>query len=519
MHQVSSLWKAIIIVFISSFCVMVTELIAARILAPYIGVSLYTWTSIIGVILAGIALGNYLGGKVADRYPSSLILAAIFFIGGLLTVAVLPATKIVTDGDWFGTLPVIWNFTLKTSLIFFLPAIVLSMVTPMVIKLTLANLEKTGGVVGTIYACSTAGSILGTFMTGFYFIIWFGVNAIVWLIAASLIVTGLITLFLWKTGNRFKFSLKNLIIWTSIIELVAVYFILFSIRDHWQQEYTEESNYHTIRVIPAGKNVKILALDKMIHSYTDPDDPTHIFYEYVNFFAEMVNYITGENKAPSLLHLGGGGYTFPRYMETVYPQSTNDVVEIDPLVTDVAYKELGVPLDTSITTYNEDARLFLIRSDADKKYDFVIGDVFNDHSTPYHLTTFEFNELVKSHLRNDGMYLINIVDDFTYGRYMASFVHTLKQTFNHVYLFSTNQNMDNADIRTFVIVATDRYIDMDDYTLKVVSGREENASGVPYTEDGLDEYLAQRNPILLTDNYAPTDILVAPVFSKMNAGY
>ena len=517
MRQVSPLWKAIIIVFISSFCVMVIELIAARILAPYIGVSLYTWTSIIGVILAGIALGNYLGGKVADRYPSSLILATIFFIGGLLTIAVLPATKIVTDGDWFGTLPIIWNFTLKTSLIFFLPAIVLSMVTPMVIKLTLANLEKTGGVVGTIYACSTAGSILGTFMTGFYFIIWFGVNMIVWLIAASLIVTGLITLFLWKTGNRFKLSLKNLIIWSSIIELIAVYFILFSIRDHWQEEYTEESNYHTIRVYHGGKNVKILALDKMIHSYTDPDDPTHIFYEYVKIFTEMVNYATGDNIAPSLLHLGGGGYTFPRYMETVYPQSINDVVEIDPLVTEVAYKELGVPRDTSITTYNEDARLFLIQLDAENKYDYIIGDVFNDQSTPYHLTTFEFNELVKSHLKNDGMYLINIVDDFTYGRYMASFVHTLKQTFNYVYLFNTNQNMDDADISTFVIAATDRYIDMDDYNLKVISGREDNDSGVPFSEDELNEYLSQRNPILLTDAYAPTDILVAPLFSKMNA--
>ena len=75
MQQISTLWKSIAIVFISSFCVMVIELIAARILAPYIGVSLYTWTSVIGVILAGIALGNYLGGKIADRYRSPLLLS------------------------------------------------------------------------------------------------------------------------------------------------------------------------------------------------------------------------------------------------------------------------------------------------------------------------------------------------------------------------------------------------------------------------------------------------------------
>jgi len=108
-----------IIVFIGSFCVMVIELIAARILAPHIGVSLYTWTSIIGVILAGIALGNYLGGKIADRYPSYLVLVAIFLFGGLLTIAILPALKIVTSGNWFGGLPVMWDFILKTSCIFF----------------------------------------------------------------------------------------------------------------------------------------------------------------------------------------------------------------------------------------------------------------------------------------------------------------------------------------------------------------------------------------------------------------
>jgi len=130
-------------------------------------------------------LGNYLGGKLADRYPSPLILALILFVGGLLTIAILPATKMVTSGDWFGNFPVMWNFTLKTALIFFLPAIILSMVSPMVIKLALADLGQTGGIVGTIYAFSTAGAILGTFMTGFYFILWFGTRTIIWLVAPA----------------------------------------------------------------------------------------------------------------------------------------------------------------------------------------------------------------------------------------------------------------------------------------------------------------------------------------------
>ncbi|MFC1943506.1 fused MFS/spermidine synthase [Chloroflexota bacterium] len=230
MHRISTLWKANAIAFISSFCVMVIELIAGRILAPHIGVSLYTWTSIIGVILAGIALGNYLGGKIADRRPSVLVLVAIFLVGGLATIAILPATTLVTSSDWFGNLSVMWNFILKTSFIFFLPAFVLSMVSPMVIKLTLADLGRTGGVVGTIYACSTAGAILGTFMTGFYFILWFGTRMIIWVVAAVLILTGIITWLSWKIPGRWNLSLKNFAIWTAMTGVVVTSVILFQFR-------------------------------------------------------------------------------------------------------------------------------------------------------------------------------------------------------------------------------------------------------------------------------------------------
>ncbi|MBU2609113.1 MAG: fused MFS/spermidine synthase, partial [Chloroflexi bacterium] len=264
MHRISTLWKANTIAFISSFCVMVIELIAARLLAPHIGVSLYTWTSIIGIILAGIALGNYLGGKIADRYPSPLLLATMFFVGAALTITILPAIRIVTSDDWFGELPIIWNFMFKTSCIFLLPAIVLSMVSPMVIKLTLADLGKTGGVVGTIYACSTAGAILGTFMTGFYFILWFGTNMIVWLVAIALFLTGVLAWFVWKVPGRWSLSVKNILAWTVMIEMVLASLVLFQFRESWQENYTRESNYFAIRIFDGENNIKVLALDHLV---------------------------------------------------------------------------------------------------------------------------------------------------------------------------------------------------------------------------------------------------------------
>jgi len=497
---------------------MVIELTAARILAPYIGVSLYTWTSVIGVILAGIALGNYLGGKVADRYPSPLVLALILFAGGLVTIAILPITKITTSGDWFGNLPVMWNFILKTAFIFFLPAIILSMVSPMVIKLALDNIGQTGGVVGTIYAFSTAGAILGTFMTGFYLILWFGTRMIVWLVAAIVIITGIITWFFWRIPDRWKLSLKNFIIWIVAMAVVLTSIFLFQFRESWQETYTTESNYFSIRVVDYPGNIKGLWLDNFDQSYVIPEEPTNLIYDYTRVFGEVVRYTTRENPVSRVLHLGGGGYSFPRYMETVYLGSINEVVEIDPAVTRIAHEELGLPLGTSIKTYNQDARLFLIQRKVGYKYDIVIGDVFNDYSIPYHLTTLEFNKLVKSNMNANGIYLVNI-NDYPLGRFMPSFIHTLKQAFNYVYLFSVGERWGHVKDDTFVVTADDRVIaatdyriDLADYRKFVTEGGRIISCGYPLDEDQVEGYLANRDPILLTDDHAPTDILIAPIF-------
>lgn len=511
MYRIPTLWKANAIVFISSFCVMVIELVASRILAPYIGVSLYTWTSIIGVILAAIALGNYLGGKVADRYPLPLVLATIFFVGGLSTIAILPVTKLIASGNWFGNLPVMCDFVLKTFFIFFLPAFILSMVSPMVIKLTLADLGQTGGVVGTIYACSTAGAILGTFLTGFYLILWFGTRVIIWQVAVVLLLMGVITWFSWRVPERWRPSLKNFIIWLTITEVIVIYILLYQFRGLWQESYTKESNYYSIRVTEKTGNIKMLFLDRLLHSYVVPDQPAVLIYDYLQVFGEVVSYLARENLAPSVLYLGGGGYSFPRYMEVIYPGSVNEVVEIDPAVTQVAYQELGLPPDTSIKTYNQDARFFLIQRKTGEKYDIVIGDVFSDRSTPYHLTTLEFDRLVKANMKADGVYLVNIVDDYTRGKYLPSFLHTLKQVFKNVYLFTTEGSWEEVGTDTFVIIATDRPIDLVAYLEFVTQDVKRKAIGTPHDEVKLEKYLAERESILLTDDHAPTDILVAPL--------
>src|SRR5438045_9559864 len=94
------MWISCLLAFISSACTLVIEIIAGRIMAPYIGVSLYTWTSIIGVVLAGMSVGNFVGGAVADRFASRRTLGLIVIAGGVATLSILVVTHALVGGTF-----------------------------------------------------------------------------------------------------------------------------------------------------------------------------------------------------------------------------------------------------------------------------------------------------------------------------------------------------------------------------------------------------------------------------------
>ncbi|MBN1400383.1 MAG: fused MFS/spermidine synthase [Anaerolineae bacterium] len=186
------LWRPNLIVFISNACIMVLELVAERVIAPHVGVSLYTWTSIIGVVLAGMSLGNYVGGRLADRSASARQLGLIFLLGGLTSLLTLITSRldIVAALQW----PLLLEIVLLITLLFFLPAAILGTVSPIVAKLALRDLAHTGRTVGKIYAAGTVGSILGTLATGFVLTALFGTHRIIWGVGVVLLAMGLIFL-------------------------------------------------------------------------------------------------------------------------------------------------------------------------------------------------------------------------------------------------------------------------------------------------------------------------------------
>jgi len=179
------LWAATLIVFISSACMMTLELVAGRIVAPYVGVSLYTWTSVIGIILAGMSLGNYIGGRLADRWASYRLLGILFLLGGLTSIGVLLVDTLGTrlPNEW----PIVIRIIILVTALFFIPSTLLGTISPVVTKLAVLDLARTGSTVGRISAAGTAGSIIGTFATGFLLIAWFGTHAIIWGVAVVLL--------------------------------------------------------------------------------------------------------------------------------------------------------------------------------------------------------------------------------------------------------------------------------------------------------------------------------------------
>jgi len=499
LYLVKSL-KPYLIVFIASMCGMIIEIVAARILAPSIGVSLYTWTSIIGIVLAGISIGNYLGGRLADRFPSPTTLGFILLASGIFSLFVLPLLKVLPDA--VRTLSFIPQIIILTTALFFLPSLILGMVSPTVIKLRLQNLAQTGNVVGKIYAVSTAGGIFGTFITGFVLIQWMGTRAIILLVAVLLVCMAL------AFGNLWRAKAATL----ACIVLLLILGGLAIPAKVTGSDIVIESNYNTIRVsdrVEAQQPVKVLELDGLVHSYISLQDPTFLAYDYLKVIADMATYTAQQNPNLRALFIGGGGYTMPKYLENKYPQSTLEVIEIDPEVTRVDFEYLGLSPDTHIVTYNEDARQ-TVKKLPEGQYDMIFGDAYKNYSIPYQLTTYEFNQQVKGLLKSNGIYITNLIDKLHSGKFLRAYVNTVQQTFSYVYLIPGSTTWEDDNRLTHVIVCSMQ--PLSSTALNEASARAGFATPVIASEDTLTSWLKSQDNFFLTDDYAPVDNFVADLY-------
>jgi spermidine synthase len=508
-----TLLEAYIITFIASFCSLVIEMVAGRILAPFVGVSLYTWTSIIGVILAGISIGAYIGGRLVDRFPYRKTLGILLLLSGIAALGIIPLTKLVASYRF--PLSLMWRIFAVTAIIFFIPGCVLGTISPVVVRLTLQTLNKAGNVIGKIYAFSTLGAIIGTFATGFLLISWMGTRNIIFTMGIILIVTSLLS------GGLFKRkAVTAVFVLVCVALLVPLYNLSFKVSLAKPLYYYKESDYFTIKlakqvsVTDRRTELQTLILDNLIHSYVSLDNPNHIEYKYERIYADVLKWRYNRTSTFKTLSIGGGGYTFPRYLEATYPNAQIEVVEIDPQVTSVVHDYLGLPRTTRIKSTNTDGRWFVMN--CMDRYDIIFTDAFNDLSIPYHLTTKEFARQLSSILTDDGIIISNVIDNLQKGVFLPSFMLTLQQVFGerNVSLLSVSPDLDNFRIGTFIVVASKGNLDMKNFDGWLKNRGGESVQSVLVPDSLVTDLLTRRNAIVLTDDYAPVDNLVAPNFEE-----
>jgi spermidine synthase len=505
------------IAFFTAAAMMAVEMLAGRVISRLTGSSLYTWTSVIGVVLAGVTIGNYAGGILSDHWDPKRFLGWLFLLASMACISTLFLAyvfrmhKVFSGMSW----PAVVFLTVFCT--FFIPSLLLGCFGPVAAKMALRNSRRIGFTLGAVSAWGAAGSIVGTLVTGFWLISLLGTKGLPQIIAMALAAAGL-----WAGPAR-----QVQAIWVGVVGAAILLShgdfkddSSFQLRQIFQEPrsdlFCQDSDYQFIRVYEdkskrdPERDVRVLALDYLIHGYIDPKDPTHLEYDYELVYRDVLKRYAGDKKTVAAFFLGGGSYTFPRWLLNQWPTAKIDVAEIDPMVIEANHKALALPRDTPIRSFAMDARRAVDELPPDEKYDFFFGDAFNDLSSPFHLSTLEFVKKVDSHLKPDGAYLVNIIDSYETALLLGSITGTLERVFEHVYVFCTEKGGVRKARDTYIVAAS--HVPLDVSGLQ--PGHQTAFCGSLLTAENLGQIKKLCNDRVLTDDDAPVDNLIAPVLRQ-----
>ena len=476
------------LVFLSSASVLVLEILAGRLLAPYVGVTLETFTGIIGTILAGIAMGAWLGGRAADRLDPARLLAPLLIVGGALAFLSIPIV------DWLGADVRGGTPTTIVTLAafgFFAPSAVLSAISPVVVKLRLASLDETGRVVGMLSAVGTAGALVGTFATGFILVSAWPTRPVIRGLALALVLVGVLVAARTRTWS---------------VGLLVVALVAAPISFASSHPCGVESAYFCARVVAEDDDPsrRTLWLDTLRHSFVDVDDPTHLEFTYAQTLSDVIESLAPAGERLDVLHIGGGGFTMPRWLRATRPGTHSTVLELDPEIVEIGREQLALTLE-DIVVHTGDARLNIAEVPAGSM-DLVIGDAFGGISVPWHLTTREFVADIHDRLRPGGTYALNLID---YGDrlFAKAELATLLEVFEHVAVLAPLARLgDEPTGGNFIMVASDEPIDVD-AILARNAARGDDETGLSGEE--LTAFVGDAQ--VLTDDHAPVDQLIQPL--------
>lgn len=480
------------VLFILDAVLMILELVAARLMSPYFGNSNFVWTAIIGIILLAGSLGNLLGGKIASlKHPRCvvcflLLLSAIYIAAiPLVEGDILGSTKQLNTGVQF-------EAVVSSILLFLCPSTILGTVSPIVLKERIDSSKNKGKESGRITAVIALGSLIGTFLGGFWLIPVFGTKMIFTMLAITISLVS--PLFILPDKKKTK---RETII-PSIFTIIALIFSIISLvivcNEPKNSEISIDTEYGRVIIVEENRNGENVRYYKQSGayssaSYTSDKRKYELVFDYLKKYDVMFKF----RNVDEVAMIGGAAYQYPKYYISHFPDKKMDVIEIDPKSTEIAkqYFYLNDLLydygDERLGLYNDDGRVFL--ENTDKKYDAVLNDAFSGEVPVGTMATIEAAKIIKNHLKEDGVYISNVLGavEGKKGRFLRAEVKTLQQVFDHVYIIAVREHPKADDYVNWMVVATDN----DKYVPS-------NTIDVMLTNDD----------IILTDDYNPVDSLV-----------
>ena len=482
------------VLFILNAVGMVLELVASRLLSPFFGNSNFVWTAIIGIILLAGSLGNLLGGKISSMKNARFVVSFLLLIAAiyLALVPVLSESFLASFRVFFSEVRLA---SVISSIIFFLvPATILGVITPLIMKERIEKNKDKGKESGIITAIIAIGSLFGTFVGGFWLIPAIGTKMIFVLLSILIILCTICF------SLRSKSSVKEcpflLYITLAISILISLISLVVGINEDSKSDVISiDTEYGRIIVEDSFRGSNPIRLYKQSGAYssatyTDASLRNELVFEYVKKYDEAFKFIDVKDA----LMIGGAAYQYPKYYISHFADKKMDVVEIDPESTRIAKEyfyldELISRYDnngTRLGLFNEDGRVFM--SSSSKKYDAIFNDVFSGKIPVGTMSTVEAGRLIKSKLNDGGVYFSNVLGSPLggNGKFLRSEIKTLKTVFKNVYLMPVYQEPDLYVSLNWMLIATD------------------SSKYVPEHYS----YTITDEDILLTDDYCPIDSLV-----------
>ncbi len=494
----------VVMAFVAGASIMIVELAANRVLAPWFGNSLYTWTGLIGVILVAMSGGYYFGGWLVDRRPDYVVLSHLLLAAATL-VLVTPLLR-AAIGDSFEDADLVWGPALATLLLFALPGALLGSVSPFAVRLvSLASKDqKIGAAAGTIGAASTFGSVIGTFAAGFVLVPHVNLHTIFTVVAIAVAALALAGYGLHFGANK---ALKTAA--AAVIFLVALVAATLGYQPEAAANVVFETTtyYHRIRVkekpLSGDEIFRSLQLDTTMEG-GQYQNSRELPLGYQRYWEVAKVFCPRMERAA---FLGGGAFGMPEALLDHYPAAEVDVIEIDPMVVEVGRRYFRVDEYPRLHAVADDARRYL--NGTDHRYDLIFGDAYNGvRYVPSHLLTLEFFETVEGRLTDDGVYVMNLISAVRgeNSQLFKAVGKTLDAVFEHVYVFSLS-SANLAQSSNLIIVCANRELPMEVGT-NLEYYEKMRVSGLLAHRVSADAIEFADAP-LLTDDYNPVEYIVA----------